>query len=89
MAMNKKELIDAIVKKRGRKSHGVWTIGITNDPKRRKKEHENDGKDITNWKDWLADSSKTAREVESYFVEKGMKGGTREPVETPTYVYVF
>ena len=87
--MNKRELINAIEKKRGRTSYGVWTIGITNDPKRRKKEHENDGEDVTYWKDWLADSLKIAREVESYFLEKGMKGGTGGPVETPTYVYVF
>jgi len=36
--MNKTELIAAIEKKRGSLGYSAWTIGITNDPERRRTE---------------------------------------------------
>lgn len=86
--MNKQELINAIEKKKGSTEYSIWTIGITNDPDRRKGEHESDGKNVTYWKHWKADSEKIAREVETYFLDKGMKGGGGGG-NTPTWVYVF
>jgi len=65
-----------------------WTIGITNDNKRRKEEHKNDGKSLGFWKDWKANSEQIARNVEKYFLEKGMKGGGGGG-DNPTFVYVF
>ena len=61
-----------------------WTIGITNDHERRRKEHGNPSV----WYYWKADSEKIARDVETYFQEKGMKGGGGGG-DTPTFVYIF
>ena len=65
-----------------------WTIGITDDLKMRKQEHESDGKDVTYWNGWPADSEKVARTVEKYFKDKKMNGGTGGG-QNPTYVYIF
>ena len=84
--MNTTEIISAIGD-RGR----LWTIGITNDPKRRRKEHEQDDKDTKHWHDWEADSVSVARDVERHFKNKGMDGGLGgDPDDTkPVYVYIF
>ncbi len=69
----------------------IWTIGITNDPKRRKKEHAQDGEDTTHWHEWEADGKSVAEAVESHFIDKGMKGGTGGNVDgiRTVYVYIF
>ncbi len=82
--MNKTELIAAIEKKRGSLKYSAWTIGITNDPKRRRTEHGNPSP----WYSWKANSESIAREVETYFQDKGMKGGGGGG-DKPTYVYIF
>jgi hypothetical protein len=64
--------------------YSVWTVGITNDPERRRGEHGNPSV----WYYWEADSERIAREVEEHFLEKGMNGGGRGGI-TPTYVYIF
>ena len=51
--MDESEIKDAIGTK---KDCTIWTIGITDDPDRRKSEHENDGKSVKYWKHWKADS---------------------------------
>jgi predicted GIY-YIG superfamily endonuclease len=84
--MNESELKAAIQRKVI--TYSVWTIGITDDPERRKKEHENEGKSVEYWSHWKADTEAIARAVEAYFIDKGMKGGTGGG-EHPTYVYVF
>ena len=61
-----------------------WTIDITDDPERRKREHDNP----TFWSHWKADSETIARNVEKYFLAKGMKGDTGGG-KSPNYVYVF
>jgi hypothetical protein len=86
--MNKQLLISAIENHRKKYMYTSWTVGITNDPARRKGEHENAGKSVGLWKDWKADSEKIAREVEKYFLDKGMKGGGGGG-DKPTYVYIF
>jgi hypothetical protein len=68
-------------------NYNLWTIGITDDPTRRKAEHESEGK-VMGWRDWKADTETIARNVERYFLAKGMKGGTGGG-EHPTYVYIF
>ena len=45
--MNESELKTAIGL--GIADYKIWTIGITEDPKRRKAEHEAEGKDVTYW----------------------------------------
>jgi hypothetical protein len=86
--MNESELKAAIQRKVGSTRYGIWTVGITDDPARRKREHEDEGKSCTYWSHWKADTETIARDIESYFINKGMKGGTGGG-EHPTYVYVF
>jgi len=65
-------------------SYSGWTIGVTDNPTQRKTEHGNPG----SWRQWNADSETDARAVESYFLEKGMKGGTGG-LGSADYVYIF
>ncbi len=67
----------------------LYTIGITNDPKKRKKEHEQDGKDTKYWHDWAVDSKSVAEAVEKYFIGKKTKGGTGGNVDGSKTVYVY
>jgi len=48
----------------------VWTIGVTDNPTRRRPEHGNPSV----WHDWNANTEMTARNVEKYFLDKGMNG---------------
>ena len=61
-----------------------WRIGITADPDSRRQEHGNP----TLWHYWNAESEDSARNIEKYFLDKGMKGDTRGE-STPYYVYIF
>ena len=61
-----------------------WTIGVTDDPARRRIEHGNPA----GWRQWDADSETIARNVESYFLPIGMKGGTGGG-GIADYVYIF
>ena len=61
-----------------------WTIGVTDDPTRRKAEHGNP----SGWRQWDADTETAARNVESYFIAKGMKGGSGGSGRAD-YVYIF
>lgn len=65
-------------------SYSIWTIGVTDDPSRRKPEHGNP----SSWHQWDADSETAARNVERYFQDKGMKGGPGGPGRAD-YVYIF
>lgn len=83
--MDESEIKGAI----GRKDdYSIWTIGITDDPSRRKSEHERDGKSVKFWKQWKADSETIARNVEEYYLDKGMKGGGGGDTNG-NYVYIF
>jgi len=89
--MNENEIKQAIekkVKNAKKVDYSIWYIGITEDPDRRKREHEDEGKNTKFWIQWKADTETIARNVEEYFIDKGMKGGTGGG-ENPTYVYVF
>jgi len=65
-------------------TYSAWTIGVTDDPARRRREHGNP----SDWYQWDADSEQVARNVEAYFVEKGMKGDTGGGGGAD-YVYIF
>ncbi len=65
-------------------TYSSWTIGITDDPERRKGEHGNP----SHWHQWKADSEQIARNVEKHFLDKGMKGATGGGF-SPNYVYIF
>ena len=61
-----------------------WTIGITNDPDRRKEERGNP----QNWFQWQADSEQDARSIEKHFLDKHMFGAPGGG-ESPDWVYIF
>ena len=65
-------------------NYSVWTIGVTDDQTRRRSEHDNP----STWFQWDADTEQVARNVESYFVDKGMKGDTGGR-GSADYVYIF
>ena len=65
-------------------SYSNWTIGVTDNPVRRKSEHG----DPTHWHQWDADTETAARNVEKYFLDKGMKGGGGG-LGRADFVYIF
>jgi hypothetical protein len=84
----KKEDIKNEIKKIVGKNYTIWTIGITDKPAQRKEQHKNDGKNTETWLQWKTDSEKDGRRIESYFIDKGMKGGTGGDTGAE-YVYIF
>jgi len=78
-----REIVYAIERCIGGK-HSLWTVGITNDPSRRKDEHENP----KDWHYWDAQTESIARNIEAYFLDKGCKGGGGGGY-SPSYVYIF
>lgn len=82
--MNADSLKRAVERHRGETPYSKWTVGITEDHHRRKKEHGNP----PSWDWWPADNEKVAREVETYFLKKGMKGDTGGG-NTPKIIYMF
>ncbi len=79
--------IKVAIEMRVKSKYSIWTIGVTDDPERRKTEHtEND--DTKYWKQWDADSETAARNVEKHFLDKGMKGGGGGG-GSADYVYIF
>lgn len=98
--MNERTLADAIKDKVSKvnitgksnlslsEKYRYWTIGVTNDLDRRKREHANDGKNVDHWRGWPADTEKIARAIEKRFTDLGMDGDTGGGTN-PTYVYIF
>ena len=80
--MSESEIIETI--EESVSNYLAWTIGITDAPKRRKSEHGNP----RYWRYWKADTETIARNVEKYFLDKGMKGGGGGG-DHPTFVYMF
>ena len=86
--MTEKQLINAIEEKRGGAAYSAWTVGVTDRPEERKSEHKNDDKNVSHWKHWPTDSEKIGRDVEKYFIEKGM-AGDEGGGGNASYVYIF
>jgi len=82
--MKESEIKTAIEGVVGTTSYSSWTIGVTDDPDRRRTEHG----DPKHWHQWRADTETIARNVEKYFLDKGMKGAPGGG-EHPDYVYIF
>jgi len=82
--MKEKNIKIAIQRVVGNTRHSSWTIGITDDPSQRKSQHGNP----SDWHQWRADTATMARNVEKYFIAKGMKGAAGGG-ESPNYVYIF
>lgn len=88
----KADIIAAIQHKTGTTNLGIWRIGLTHDLDERKAYWKNTEKEtVTYWSDWIADSLSDAQDIEAYFIDKGMKGGTGGDLSSrkTVYVYVF
>ena len=71
-------------------SFSAWRIGITEDWGKRKEEWKGNGEDISHWHCWEAESSTDAKDLESYYLDKKMKGGSGGQITSRTvYVYIF
>ena len=68
--------------------YSTWIMGITDTPKIQKDQHDSNGKDVKHWKDWSTDSEKDGKDIEEYFLDKGMNGDTGGR-GSASYVYVF
>lgn len=80
--------IESRVSRSKTRGYSTWTIGITDTPKIRKDQHDNEGKDVKHWKDWSTYNEKDGRDIEKYFLDKGMKGdGGVEG--SANYIYIF
>jgi len=89
----KKSIVDAInsrVLSSKVAEYSSWHIGLTHTPTERKKEHKDDGDNVTYWLQWEADSLSDAQDIETYFINtKKMKGGTGGDLSKNKTVYVY
>jgi hypothetical protein len=89
---SKAAIVSAIDVKIANTKFNIWRIGLTHDLAERKAYWSmTKGQNVSYWSAWTADSLKDAQDIESYFINKGMQGGTGgdlSPQKTP-YVYVF
>jgi len=86
--MSYDDIIYAIDRKISGSSYSSWTIGVTDDPYKRRDEHENDGEDVTHWTHYPTDNEDVGRNVEKHYINLGLKGGTGGGGNAG-YVYVF
>ncbi|HXX15177.1 MAG TPA: hypothetical protein VEJ47_09780 [Candidatus Eremiobacteraceae bacterium] len=89
--MADKASIKSAIKARVGTSYSSWRIGLTHDLATRKQQWKDDGESITYWTSWTADSLSDAQDIEAYFINLGMKGGTGGDLSSykTTYVYIF
>ena len=89
--MDKLQIISEIESRISRlkeEDYSIWTVGISDTPKVRKDQHTGDGKDVQHWKDWSTNNEKDGRDIEEYFLDKGMRGDTGGG-GSASYVYIF
>jgi hypothetical protein len=88
--MATKEVIKKEIESHTGTSFSSWRIGITEDWEKRKKEWKDAGQNVTYWYHWQAASSTDAKDIESYYLGKNMKGGSGGQITSRTvYVYIF
>jgi hypothetical protein len=71
-------------------TYGYYRIGLTHDLTERKTYWAGQ-ESVQYWVDWKADSLSDAQDIEKFFINKGMKGGTGGNLSAlkTTFVYVF
>jgi hypothetical protein len=88
--MKKSDMMAAIESKRQTTEYSIWRIGLTNDLIERKVYWRDTEKEsVDHWKDWQADSLSDAQDIESHFINKGMKGGVGGDLSDRKTVYVY
>lgn len=65
-------------------NYSSWTIGVSLDPDKSKKEHG----DPEHWHQWDAADKEAAKRIAYYFLEKGYKGAG-DMADRASYVYIF
>ncbi len=88
----KASIVAAINAKIGGTSYNIWRIGLTHDAVERKQYwRDTEKQPTTHWSQWTADSLSDAQDIESHFINKGMKGGTGGDLSArrTVQVYVF
>ena len=65
-------------------TYSLWTIGVTNEPAHCRIEYGSPRR----WHQWHADTETAARNVERYFIAKGMKGASGG-LGHANHVYIF
>lgn len=72
--MTEQEIMSAI-ESHIKGAYSSWTIGVTDSPDVRKRQHKGEGKDVSCWNQWDASTKEVAGRIEEYFHDKGCKGG--------------
>ncbi|HEY2468540.1 MAG TPA: hypothetical protein VGI45_11985 [Terracidiphilus sp.] len=65
-----------------------YRIGLTHDIPERKAYWATQ-ESVTYWVNWTADSLSDAQDIESHFINKGMKGGVGGNLSSSKTVYVY
>ena len=65
-------------------NYSSWTIGVTNDPEKSRREHG----DPEHWHQWDASGEEPAKRIAYHFLEKGYNG-SGDMVDSANYVYIF
>ena len=92
MAKDFQTIIDEIndhLSKSGKRYYSDFYIGITIDVERRMFSEHNVPKESTWWIYRTAESSEIARQVESYFLDKGMRGDKGGGTDASNIVYCY
>ncbi len=78
------------IESRASSHYGLWRIGLTHDLAERK-HYWKDTEDLSvdYWSDWTADSLSDAQDIESHFINKGMKGGSGGNLSASKTVYLY
>ena len=82
--MNAQSIISEIEGWVAGSSYEQWTVGVTDEPGRRREDHGGPTK-TPQWREWDAYTENDARYVERHFLRLGMRGGPGRA----DYVYVF
>lgn len=89
---SKADIKTAIERKVSGTRYSIWRIGLTHDLAERKKYWRDTEKEsVDHWSNWTTDSLSDAQDIESHFINKGMKGGVGGNLSArqTVYVYVF
>jgi len=84
-----KDAIIADIDKRTNSRYGSWHIGVANNPERQRDDCERNGERTDFWMDWRCDSADDAKEIETRYVNRGMKQIQGAPLASRGDAYVF
>ena len=92
MRLTAKEIIadfDAHLQKSGKRYYSEFYIGVSKNARKRMFEEHHVDEEHSWWIYRTAASSEIARQVEKYYIDLGMRGGTGGGDDTATMVYCY